>query len=453
MGLKSIRIQNFKCFRDSGEIPFAPLTVIVGRNSSGKSSIIQPWLLLKQTLESRGFANTINLGGPLYDAGAFSEMVHKHETNRTIRLDLTLDIRGPWELVPGEAVPLSAIYLENLKNRGPIQAKLSLVVAPKDPYGPQINEITIDCSGRPPLVLIYKAGLRSEGEGAWELRSPPTVNWRVVRGPGPLFPVILDEGSPGELDEGENVLPYNLVFAFVERFLKVLHALGPFRDPPRRRYDFAGKVFTDIGLGGEHAVDTLIAETLGAGTRLIDRISNWLSNAGLARRFSLHRLGDQQPLSYQVQFEIGDNRANYSDVGFGLSQVLPVLVQGLRTPEGGLFVCQQPELHLHPDAQVALADFFASLVADKRNVFVETHSEHLILGIRRMLAEEKRKASPKLTSEMVSLLYVDDSAPGESKVLPLTLDDEFNITNWPPGFMDEATEERLRIMGAALKGD
>jgi predicted ATPase len=90
------------------------------------------------------------------------------------------------------------------------------------------------------------------------------------------------------------------------------------------------------------------------------------------------------------------------------------------------------------------------LVNQNRQVFVETHSEHLLLGIRRILAEEKSKKDPLITRDRVSLLYVDDSNPGTSTVRPLELDEDMNVVNWPKGFMDQDTEERLRIMAAAM---
>ena len=260
--------------------------------------------------------------------------------------------------------------------------------------------------------------------------------------------------SKPEGDEDTNWLTgTTLILRYLEEFLTDSRALGPLRNKPERRYEFAGKDFSDIGLAGERTIDALLADAL-SGKETMREISDWFETAGLATDFSLIQVNrPNEPMTYQVRFHIGQSEANYADVGFGLSQVLPVLVQGLRTPKHAMFICQQPELHLHPDGEVALADFFVSLVNQEKQVFVETHSEHLLLGIRRILAEERHKEKPLITRNQVSLLYVDDSKPGESTVRPLELDEDMNVKNWPEGFMDQSTEERLKIWGAALGED
>jgi len=267
----------------------------------------------------------------------------------------------------------------------------------------------------------------------------------------PLFLKVITIGNQEstELEAGEETEPFNMVMAHLENSLRDLRALGPFRTPPARKYEFAGKDFEEIGLDGKHAVDVLIAEALHKKSRILKNISGWLSESGLAGEISLHEIGTDSS-TYSVVFNTGATPANFADVGFGLSQVLPVLVQGWKTPKKSLFVCQQPELHLHPDAQVQLASFFASLVKEKRQVIVETHSEPLVLGIRRVLAEAIGKQKPLLTREQVSFLYVDDSAKSGARVRSLDLDEDMNIANWPRGFMEETTSERLKIIEHTL---
>lgn len=457
MSISAIRIHNFKCFHDSGTIPIAPLTVIVGRNSAGKSSVIQPFLLLKQTLESRGFANTLNLQGPLYEAGSFAGIVHGRDVEKTIQLEISVDINGPEDLAePGLGFPVT-LALQVLDRTGTISGTAVLRVASAEPYGPRLTEICVsprDLPSSPDVVLRCEPGAGTSLEGKWALESPLSTGWTAIPGASlgglSMFPALLDPSQSGVIDQlGGNTAVYNVILASLEHSLREFRFMGPFRTSPKRRYDFAGKDFSDIGLEGEYAVDAIIAETLRQKSRLRNRISKWLHKSGLASELDLDRVG-QDPPAYSLLFRIGETQANFADVGYGLSQVLPVLVQGLRTPQGAMFVCQQPEIHLHPDAQVALADFFFSLVAEKRSVFVETHSEHLVLGVRRILAEESTKSDPQFTRDDVSLLYVDDTNPAGAKVLPLELDDQMNVTNWPHGFMDEDSVERMRIMEAIV---
>lgn len=442
MPITSMRIENFKCFKDSSPFKLAPLTVLVGRNSSGKSSVIQPFLLLKQTLETRGFANTINLKGPFYDAGSFPDIAYQHRIDAPIILGFRSSVVVPDEVAVVGGVPVGSM-------RRSTDTSVSLTIETSDPYGPQVTQIKVEAGGRPPVDLVYVPPVKSSQDAApveWALKDRQLHNGAAIGRLGSMFPFIAHMRGSDWSQLAENVIDYNIALAHVEEVLRNLTAIGPFRTPPERRYEFAGKAFADVGLSGHATVDTLIADEISKrGT--IQAISDWFAKSGLAKSMSLVPLGE--PGAYQVRFKIGETDANYADVGFGFSQVLPVLVQGLRARSHTMFICQQPELHLHPDAQVALADFFISLAIARKQVIVETHSEHLILGIRRRLAQERASGKPQITPDDVSLLYVDDSDPHGSTVRQLELDEGMNIVNWPKGFMDEAIEERLKIMELA----
>ena len=144
--------------------------------------------------------------------------------------------------------------------------------------------------------------------------------------------------------------------------------------------------------------------------------------------------------------------ANYADVGFGIGQALPVLVEGLRTQPGGLFVVMEPEIHLHPDAQLAMADFLIELARSGRQVIVETHSEHL-LRIRRRIVSTTKQRLPK---ELVSVLYVARQGDSADKAQHLDLDDLGQVANWPSGFFSGANNERMALlaeMAARIEGE
>jgi|GEM_PF-1058662 len=459
MAIAGLRIAGFKRFADSGEIPLRPLTVLVGKNSSGKSSVGQALLLLKQTLEARGFANTLNLKGPLFTATSYREIVHNHEVARPVSLTLTVDIDDPKDLAPAEGTTPWLFFHSMLEKVGRFSATIVLTIESQEPFGPQLREIAVEPHGQPLAMAVYEVRENRPDEGRWRLKMPSSRNWRVLSGFGPLgnslFPAFLAESKDLGHDGGiytftEDVTTYNLALAFLDRFLREMKYLGPFRTPPKPRYEFAGKDFPDIGVTGDHTIDALIADQLRKSSkRSMEKIGEWLHHAGLAEGFSLVPVHGETG-AYQAEVTIGSTVSNYAQVGFGVSQVLPVLVQALRTTRMATFVCEQPELHLHPDAQVALADFFIDRVREKRHVLLETHSEPLLLGIRRALAEEALRPDTRMTREDVSFLYVDDSRAGEAVVRRLELDETMNFTHWPPGFMDATTQERLRILDKSL---
>jgi len=139
--------------------------------------------------------------------------------------------------------------------------------------------------------------------------------------------------------------------------------------------------------------------------------------------------------------------ANFADVGFGIGQALPVLVEGLRTSPDGLFIVQEPEIHLHPDAQLAMADYLVDLSSSGRTVIVETHSDALLLRVRKTLVEaEKRAGRRRLLHAQLSIIHVRSDKSGSSHTTPLTIDKLGQVQGWPEGFMEEVTRERLELL-------
>jgi len=240
--------------------------------------------------------------------------------------------------------------------------------------------------------------------------------------------------------------------------------IGPFRTPPERRYAFGGFSASRSGPSGEQAVDLLITEALlkPQGPRSLHQaLSFWIRHLKLADSIDVKDIAKRLNL-FEVDVS-GAGRgttANLADVGFGVSQVLPVLVQGLLMRTGGIYLVQQPEIHLHPDAQAGLADFFIYLASYGVVTIVETHSEYLLLRLRRRLAEgvgplsaglsiERRDVRP-LTTRDVAVLFtgVNEEQAG---VTQLEIGDSFQFENLPPGFMSQALDDRVALLNAVGK--
>jgi predicted ATPase len=133
------------------------------------------------------------------------------------------------------------------------------------------------------------------------------------------------------------------------------------------------------------------------------------------------------------------------DVGFGVSQVLPVLVLCYYADEGSTLIIEQPELHLHPAAQSELADVLIDVVKKRRmQIIVESHSEHLLRRLQRRIAEEEFKAGD-------SALYFCEIDNGTSKITPLEINDEGFIENWPKDFFGDEMGELAAITAEAMK--
>ena len=175
-------------------------------------------------------------------------------------------------------------------------------------------------------------------------------------------------------------------------------------------------------------------------------IAYWLHELGLIREFEIKEIARGTNL-YRAMVKTSALAATTSltDVGFGVSQVLPVLVLLYYVPEGSTVLMEQPEIHLHPAVQSGLADVMLN-VADVRKVqiIVESHSEHLMRRLQRRVAEEKT------SSEDVKLYFVASNR-GRAQVSDLLLNEWGEIENWPQNFFGDEMGEIAAISEASLK--
>jgi len=256
------------------------------------------------------------------------------------------------------------------------------------------------------------------------------------------------------------------LFRFLWQTLLRSDFIGPFRTPPERRYPFGGFSAGRGGPTGEQAVNLLITEALlnpNSPRPLRDALSFWFNHLRLAESLDIKDLAKRLNL-FQVDVSGAGRgtRANLADVGFGVSQVLPVLVQGLLMRRGGIYLVQQPEIHLHPDAQAGLADFFIYLASYGVITIIETHSEYLLLRLRRRLAEGIRPISaclkvereefPQMTKDNVAVLFTGLDQE-EAAVRQLEIGSSFQFENLPPGFMSQALDDRVALLSAVGKKD
>lgn len=437
MAISSLRLLNFKCFQDSGEIPLSKLTVIFGRNNSGKSSLLQSLLLLRQTLDSPEYGPRLNLRGPLYHAGSYSDLVHGHQSSRRITISLGVPRKGnvEMEFSSGEPEP-------------PRLTRLKISGADVD----DLEFRTSRGAGGPYALYIggQLIGNQEEADFAFPISR--------------LFPLIGDErpahGPPSERRTRSRSFSRSALRE-LEETLRDLRMVGPFRRQPERRYEYQGPVADRVDAAGEFVVNALIEDSLrgrkrGKRGKLIASVNKWLRAVANVRLLQFRQLSRSARI-YEVRLkDVGSGRwANFADVGFGIGQALPVFVEGLRTPPGGTFMVQEPEIHLHPDAQLRMADFLIDLVRNERQVIAETHSEPFLLRIRRsIVAHHGNGQLRRLAPNDVSIVWVDRTADGTSQARILSVDDLGQIRDWPAGFMEETTQEHLAILeGMAAEED
>jgi len=434
MPITKVRLQNFKCFEDSGDIPLAPLTILFGRNNTGKSSILHSLLLLKQTVDSPGFGPRLITRGPQYSAGNYVDFVHQHRLKQHVTM--TFSISTP----DGRS--------------GSIQLEFSA----DEPQPPRLNRVRVAITGVNTLEIRRGRGKDGPYElviGGEALGNEKGANFgfHVNRFLPIIGPEPVKVGRPNMKRERSRATARRF-FGELEETLRSLRAVGAFRRQPERRYEFLGQVTGGADSIGERVVEALIEDSIRRSkTRgtLLKGVNQWLKQVGRVRLLPFRRISKSARI-FEIRLRDTDSGrwANFADVGFGIGQAFPVLVEGLRTPFGGTFLVQEPEMHLHPDAQLAMADFLVSLVRSGRRVIVESHSEHLLLRIRHRIALGT-KSRGRLAKSDVSLVFVDKTQDGTSHAKVLQVDELGQIENWPKGFMEDATRERIALLTAQAK--
>lgn len=174
----------------------------------------------------------------------------------------------------------------------------------------------------------------------------------------------------------------------IESELRQTRYLGPFRQSPLRRYPFRGATATEVGAQGEATITLLASEYIQSQDRThAKRINRWLSALGLAKAVELSRVGTSDLFDVSMRLSDG-NKLPIADLGYGLSQVLPVLTQCSFAPKGSTLLFEQPELHLHENAASKLAGVFQETALSKDvNVVLETHSKELVYQFLSLIRE------------------------------------------------------------------
>jgi predicted ATPase len=217
-------------------------------------------------------------------------------------------------------------------------------------------------------------------------------------------------------------------------------------------YTWAGAHPADMGPRGERAIDALLASRTHArkqpwGQETLEELTaKWLSDLGIIDDFRLEELKEGRRLyEARVVTSTGAPEVLITDVGFGVSQILPVIVLCYYAPEGSTIILEQPEIHLHPSVQAGLADVFIDAIKKRKvQIIIESHSEHLLRRLQRRIAEEQIAADD-------ASLYFCDLKGGSSRARQLEVDTFGNITNWPENFFGDEIGDLAAMTEAAIR--
>lgn len=417
MTISQIRLLNFRHWTEehwATGISLKPITLLLGRNSAGKTSILQPLRMLKQTIEATDAATHILLdsGGDGANLGLYKDVVHDHDTKLELGVGLDLDLAD-------SRISVDVRFKENDENRPYIEA-----------ISYRLGDEKVDVAHTPNAYQLSSARFRLPNwDGAQRVHEP-----RQSYKPGRAI-----EFSEDALDDLGPTLGPKIRDAMVavKDAFKKFHYLGPLRQPPVREVPWSQQNPSRLGSMGQETIQALISNETGRtkGT-LTTSVSTWLKRLDLADGIKVTQVGKSR--LFEIEVIRGESRSNIVDVGYGVSQVLPVIVLLQFAPEGSVILCEDPEAHLHPMAQAELADMFVEVTRQRKlQILLETHSEHLFRRLQFLIADGK------MSSDDCALYYVDREQPS-TKLITLQTNEFGQVANWPKQFFGDAMGETER---------
>ena len=434
----SLRIENFKAWRDTGVIRLAPLTVLFGPNSSGKTSIIQFLLMLKQTIESPDRNRVLHSGDRTtpVDLGTFRDFVFRHDVDLPLSFRLSCDLTEPLcaGRPPEPLMDIVAISLEaSIERYGP---KDDLRVRSMR-YGMLDNNETERYNAAMELI----DSLSIADKSSYRLDAyPADYDIRTVPGRDPMRPSSFYR-FPSHVSNLLDDLSLHLSWQF-----RGMSYVGPLRGYPERLYVWSGETPDNVGHRGERVVEALLARQ----HLVASLVEPWMRKLGLVDSLDVKRIApgrSEYEIMIRTPKDVSD--VNLTDAGFGLSQLLPVIVQCFYNQDSTV-IFEQPEIHLHPSVQAGLADLFIAAIQrtegpqPPNQIIVESHSEHFLHRLQRRLAEEA------IHPEDVAIYFVERGSHGSS-IRELEVDEYGNIRNWPDGFFGDEMGDRLAMMDAEMR--
>lgn len=361
-------------------LPLAPLTLLTGLNASGKSSVLQILALLNQTIHERESSTRLILNGRVVQLGTTADLVDEETSKETFRIGLDSDEKG-----------FEWVFSGNRHERSMAVKRVS-------------------------------------------------VNGKVIHDPQLLHCML-------PIDDGD------LTIQALAHHLRDLTYITADRIPPQEAHQLGEPhTKTVVGTRGEHTVsilhwrgdepvsDELILPELPG--ILLRQVEGRMRTLFPGFRINLQLIGNSLILGLRLSDTTGFH--NPTHAGFGPTQILPIVVAILAANRGDIIMIENPEIHLHPAGQALVGQFMADAARAGIQLLVETHSDHVLNGVRRAVKESR------ISADQVAIHFFRPRSEGLTQVLSPIIDDSGNIDYWPDGFFDQFDKDSNYFAGWGL---
>ena len=433
--LTKIGLTNFKCYRGSHEFPLSQFNLLTGINGQGKSTLLQSLLLMKQTTDHDKNANYLVLNGSCVQLGTFEDIKNSFSSNvEGVVVSFT---------TPNDSY-FSSYKVGNFQGNKTIVYELSSDL--QDEHVGLISEYQIIENDIKGLERIEKNYLIENGEYMLYQFGESVLEDKKSKGAKFLDWYCFVDLIPTESQVLEN-RPIHFSMSFNR-----IQFISADRIGPKNYYEIQNinRDFSWVGAKGENTASILLKKKddkvhdglyLGKDANtLLQQTEEWLNFVFDGAKININTEGGVVLISYNTKQ--GRERYKPANVGFGYSYILPIIVAGLIAEKGEILIIENPEAHLHPRAQHKLTQFLAKIAVAGVQIFVESHSEHILNALRICLLQQEQQAKI-LNNTDVSILYFQNN--DEQPFVSIPLDEKGNIEEWPEGFFDQ-TDKDFKIL-------
>ncbi|WP_172844388.1 DUF3696 domain-containing protein [Tumebacillus algifaecis] len=464
--IKGIGLENFKAFKNLAYLDFKKINVFLGPNSSGKSSYLKGLLALKNTMTNQDSEPALHLSERL---GDFTSLVFGNRVDEKITITIRFDTNyhEPAKSTPeqssegfkyGSAALLTILILFTLFSKKDQKGATDFITQKEAEFvAKELERVEFSVFQEAPktpnrlevLKVFFKDGDVYEVKPYEKphqifLNGKPVTHHQIVK-PYKFLIQFQELNLIGSDEEDWEIInPLAIAVSFIEQELKnlvenMIH-IEPFRNEPKRSEIVTNFQFDTVGSKGENMLTSLIglknARVEGSleNNSLQDDINRWMNEFQLAQTVEVEELGSNN-FALKIKNKKTGVTSNIVDVGAGTSQLLPIIVESVISAPHSVLLIEEPETHIHPNAQAKLGELFVecSQKYDKR-FFIETHSMYLVMQLQIMAAKKLLKP------EDVGIYYFRQDENG-THVIDLKLNENGQFDEeFPTGFFDVAYE-------------
>lgn len=460
-----ISIYNFKSIGSLTNYEVLPLTILSGTNSTGKSSFIQLLLLLKQTIELDSAKYPLYLDGKLFPVRRYSDILNNKAIDNKLKVELVFSkseiekYKDFHEISFYEVFDNYSLFIgfefDIKENKIYVSQFETKFVIPNTTKPEHFIKAVTNSNGfniETNVAVFSNEDLYAK-EGQYKIKN---ISYSGFIPTG--YEIEYTDGGKTVLKE---VLKIDGIKTILKDFFESLNYIGPSREEPREEYRNTGN-YTTVGINGEHTAEVLgklsnenvkyltIEDDLES-TRFVEQEGTYLDAVKywICQRLNLCSdiYSKKMTDSYVVYVKnLSGVESTIRHVGFGISQVLPIIIEGLRLKSGETLIVEQPEIHLHPKIQSHLFDFMNCMVQQNKKVIIETHSDHFITRLRRRIAED----SSNTLHDKVALTFIEPSF-NDLMFRNIGIDDFGGLDYFPDDFIEKSDVELKAILKAQMK--